>query len=276
MWNHAAPRKRFAAPFAALLLAAISTVGFADPSKPVVPHRVLFVGNSIIYTNNLPAVLHALIQTQRPDAEVRIDMFAKGGATLAETAADLRFRVALRNGHYDAVVLQERGGDAICAANAEARGETACREMIRGERDLADAVRRAGASVYFLGTYQPMPQASAALVEGERWLAARMPARYIETSQTWQALRGRLPDLHWLYAEGDSHPGPATTALLALRSYAALFGTDPQAADICTSARRLTPRDGSDDVVPFESLIADAGPATCLLTKTQVAQFIGR
>src|SRR5215471_9266624 len=115
MRKQAAPRKRFrfAAPFAALALVAISLVGFAGSPAPVVPHRVLLVGNSIIYTNNLPAVLHALILTQRPDADVRIDMFAKGGATLAETVADLRFRVALSNGHYDAVILQERGGDAI-------------------------------------------------------------------------------------------------------------------------------------------------------------------
>ena len=278
MRNLAASRKRFrfVAPFAGLALAAISAIGFARAATPAVPRRVLVVGNSIIYTNNLPAALHALIVTQQRDSEVRIDMFAPGGATLTETVADLRFRVALRNGHYDAVILQERGGDAICAANAKARGETDCHEMIRAERDLAEAARRAGAAVYFLGTYQLMPPASAALVEGERWLAARMSARYIEISETWQASRRQLPEMQWLYADGDAHPGLATTALLALRIYGALFGEPPEAADICTSARMLAPHDGSEDVVPFESLIADAGTTTCLLTKAQVAQLLGK
>lgn len=267
-------RFRFVALFAGLALAAISAAGFAE--APKVPQRVLLVGNSILYTNNLPAVLHALILTQRPNADVRIDMFAPGGATLAETVADLHFRVALSNGHYDAVIFQERGGDAICAANSKARSEVKCRDMIRAGRDLAEAARRAGASVFFLGTYQPLPQASAALVDGERWLAARMPARYIEVAQTWQALRRQSPGLPWLYAEGDPHPGFATTALLAVRVYATLYGATPPPADLCTTARMLTPDDGSADVLAFDALTANAGKTTCLLTKTQLAQLLGR
>ena len=266
---------RLVALFAGLAFALTSMAGIASP-RTAVPHRVLLVGNSLVYTNNLPAVLHALILTQERDADVRIDMFAPGGATLAETVADLRFRVALRNGHYDAVIMQERGGDAICAANAKARGETDCREMIRAHRDLAEAARRAGAAVFVLGTFQPLPQASAALVEGERWLAARISARYIEISQAWQALRDRLPDVQWLYADGDPHPGPAMTGLMALRVYAALFGADPQPADICTSARMLTPHDGSSEAVGFDTLIADSGGTTCLASAAQVARMLDR
>lgn len=66
---------------------------------------VLFVGNSITYVGNLPAVYDALT-----GQSVKSDMFVRGGALLTEFARDPRLEKAIATGGYRLVVLQEQGG----------------------------------------------------------------------------------------------------------------------------------------------------------------------
>src|SRR4029079_9791790 len=73
--------------------------------------RVLFVGNSVTYTNNLPAMFAELANAQGGKDTFAVDLLATGGATLAGLARDPRVPERLASGDYAAVVLQERGGD---------------------------------------------------------------------------------------------------------------------------------------------------------------------
>ena len=103
--------------------------------------RVLFVGNSLIYVNNLPATLRALAAAQAARAITTATFVAPGG-TVADRWKDGHAAAALR-GQWDAIVLQERGGLLACMVDAEQRAQGECRASERAHRQFAS--QRSGA-----------------------------------------------------------------------------------------------------------------------------------
>jgi len=77
--------------------------------------RILFVGNSLTYVNNLPGAFASLAP---PDLSLSVDMIARPGATLSDYVGDPVFDDAIASGRYTDVILQERGGMAFCAGAA--------------------------------------------------------------------------------------------------------------------------------------------------------------
>ena len=86
----------------AISLFAGSAFGFVQEPKPL---RVLFVGNSYTYYNNLPELVAGLAASAGVKMEVR--MVARGGATLEQTWEMDEVRQVLHDGKWDYVVLQE-------------------------------------------------------------------------------------------------------------------------------------------------------------------------
>lgn len=167
-------------------------------------------------------------------------MFAHGGATLTEHAADVRLRELIEQRNYNAVVLQERGGDDLCAIEAAADDDPVCHELIAAHRYLARLASEQGARVYYLGTYQLVPAVSQRLVAAERRLSAQMVAIHVEISDSLVALRSHHPELPWLHAD-NGHPGFAATALMAVRIYEALAGRTASPVDLCVRAELYKP-----------------------------------
>lgn len=231
--------------------------------------RVLFVGNSVIYTNNLPAMFERIVDAQSNAPAYRVDMFARGGATLTELGKDARVLDLLASDHYDVVVLQERGGDDLCVLTSEDRETAACQALIESHVRLARLVREHGARVLYLGTYQLAPKASQALVRAERWLGGQMAAQYVEISDRLRHLRESQPELPWLYVD-KGHPGIATTALMGVRLYEALNGSAPLPFDLCTGAELYTPRWKHDGVAPHAEIVTEIQPTRCLLSQAQM------
>jgi hypothetical protein len=230
-----APVLRVAVIALALVLGACSAMSARTPTEPPA-RRVLFVGNSLVYVGNLPAVYCALLAADGYAASC--DMIVAGGATLASHLDRPAVADALARGDYDAVVLQERGGDLICAP-----ADPRCMQGRHALGRLAALAGGHGARVVLLGTYQPHPIASQRLVAGESAAAAAAGVAYVEISETWQRLRVRAPDLAWLHADGG-HPGPALTLLDALRLHEVLEGRLPRAQPIAIAAPDYAPSAG--------------------------------
>ena len=79
----------------------------ADPA-PARELRVLFVGNSLTYVNNLPRLLHAMAASQPGRSAITTATYVAPGGTVAERWADGHAAAALRDGHWDVLVLQEQ------------------------------------------------------------------------------------------------------------------------------------------------------------------------
>lgn len=180
---------------------------------------VLFVGNSLTYVGNTPAVFDALAAANGKSAES--DMIVQGGATLAQRVNDGSVARALETKRYDAVVLQERGGDLLCSF-----GPASCLESRKAIKSLASLAADSGTKAYLLGSYQGNPSASQALVSAESAAAVEAGIPYLEVSEKLQVLRSTPQEFAWTDPDG-MHPGPGIALLNAAVLYQALAGTAP-------------------------------------------------
>ena len=210
-------RRLFNALIAALIVCLIASCTHLRDNKAVV--RLLFVGNSQIYVGNLPRVMDALAATNNRSAES--DMIVKAGATLSDWADDGAVVRALTHRHYDYVVLQERGGDIICAF-----GPASCANTKSSLSALAQAAIAHGARPIMLGTYQSNPEASTALVEAERATAQQLSIGYLSVSDRLQTASKTVPEADWFYAD-HAHPGHDLILLEAALLYDHIYGVPP-------------------------------------------------
>ncbi|MGQ4660975.1 SGNH/GDSL hydrolase family protein [Lysobacter sp. F6437] len=226
---------RFFARKFGLLVVALVLAACSSPSLASDPTRILFVGNSLIYTGNLPAVLDALGDVN--GHPIHSEMLVQGGATLSHRVEDGSVNAVLANEPYDYVVLQERGGDLLCM-------DIACETPRISKvalQSLATTARKHGATPLYLGTYQGLPSASEALLKAEAEAAAAASVRLIAVSALHAQAVASHPDLPWHDPDG-MHPGPQLQLLEAVLLYRELFGEYPDAAGLKVTAPMYTPR----------------------------------
>lgn len=215
----------------ALLLASVLYLaGGGAPTFASAPEaRVLFVGNSQTYVGNLPAVFSAMANAN--GHAVASDMIVRGGATLTDRLNDGTIAKTLDKRRYVALVLQERGGDLICAF-----GPRSCTSARASLATIARMAKAKGVtSIVLLGTYQSAAMPSRALAEQEAAAAAEAGIAHVEVSQTLRCVVEAQPSLAWLHADG-SHPGKDLTLLKAMLLHRQLFGTLPAPRSVLVSA----------------------------------------
>ena len=231
-----------------LLLVALLCCACSTPGRRFAEGRVLFVGNSLIYVGNTPAVYAALSASAgRP---VATDMIVRGGATLHQRLTDGSVARALQDQRYSVLVLQERGGDLMCSF-----GRPSCAQSRQAVEDLAILARNHGTRVFLLGTYQANPQASRELVAMESEAAAAAGIPYIEVSETLQQLRAEAPELKWFAADG-MHPGTDLALLNGLLVHRAVQGALPAPMALTVQAPIYDSRSGLTETLRS----ADAPP----------------
>ena len=212
-----------AAWFALALPFTTSPVSPAAAETPSTPIRVLFLGNSLTYVGNLPAVFAAVCQASGHVCSV--DMIVKGGAALHDRVADRTLERADVANHFDYLVLQEHGGDLIELPDASAKVSAE-----RAAESLAKTARRLGMKPILMGTYQPGP-ASASLVAAESALAAKLMVAHVSVSNYLDCGKREDSSLRWFYSDG-MHPGSDLTLMMAVGLHHEIFGTYPPAAAI--------------------------------------------
>ncbi|MCC6561142.1 MAG: SGNH/GDSL hydrolase family protein [Xanthomonadales bacterium] len=136
----------------ALLLGLCACVVAAEPL------RILFVGNSLIYYNDVPRAVAAMLEAEGTHPEVEVEMLAQGGATLAEHLSRDALDRTLAEFDPDLVVLQDRGPYPLCAAeNAD------CAKSMAAFAEAIGRVRAAGARPLLFATWIGFAQGQAEL-----------------------------------------------------------------------------------------------------------------
>jgi len=168
--------------------------------------RVLFVGNSLTYYNDLPATFATLYRATEPGAKVETEMLAQGGGKLRERLTDGQLATLLTRQRYDIVVLQEIGGWPDCP-----REFPGCEDAPLALRETVNLVRANGARAVWLSTWQAHPAAQQSLSRTSAALAREVGVDIVDVGAAIQRVPGRrLPLLH-----KDGHPAPAGTWLTA-------------------------------------------------------------
>lgn len=209
--------------FAATRLAAAGCSPFVG--TPCV--RVLFLGNSYIYVNDLPAVFAQVARSAGKNVET--GMVASGGETLAQHAASDESLGAIRDSRWQFVVLQEQSE--IPSIDALRQGE-----MYPAARSLAEVIRAAGATPVLLETWAhrdgwpdyrlDFAAMQAGIDQGYLALAGELGVGVATAGEAWQTALSQEPAVALWQADG-SHPSQAGTYLAAYVLYARIFNASP-------------------------------------------------
>ncbi|SDD40473.1 hypothetical protein [Aquimonas voraii] len=213
------------------LAAAISALTLSACGLPTRerPERVLFVGNSLIYRNDLPNQFAQLASAAlgRP---VEAEMLARGGAHLSHHVAAGVVQRELASGGYTALVMQEFGGGLRCHAELAKFGFT-CQASHAAHAELAALAQRHGARPVLLGSYRMDARGAGVLSQAEAELATRIGALHAGLGD-FPSLRAAHPDWLWLDPDDGQHPGLDLTLLMALRTLRVLFQATLPAAPL--------------------------------------------
>jgi hypothetical protein len=191
--------------------------------------RVLFVGNSYTFVNDLPAVLTALARSG--DHQIETGMLAEGGWTLANHADSADTSAKITSEKWDFVVLQEQ-------SQWPAMQQARTSQMYPAARTLVTQVENSGADPIFFVTWahrdgwpengmQTYEDMQLQINRGYFDIANELGARMAPVGFAWAKTVKEHPEISLWQADG-SHPSIQGTYLAACVFYAALFKESPE------------------------------------------------
>jgi hypothetical protein len=206
--------RRSAAGFLAAAFLALTALGCGqtDSAGPE-PLRLLFLGNSLTATNDLPAAVAAIAAKAGRPIEFRT--VAPGGVSLEEHWTATGARELLAQGRWDAVVLQQ-GPSSLPESRTHLR---------RWAKRWADEARAHGARPALLMVWPEAERSSAlpAVIASYTGAAVASGATLLPAGETWRAAWRRDPGLA-LFGPDGFHPSELGTYLTALVVYSGLTG----------------------------------------------------
>ena len=186
-----------------------------DPTAPTdqLGRRVLFIGNSLTYTNDLPTMVRVL--SESAGTPLVTGMVALPGASLEDHWTQGDARAAVASGRWDVVVLQQ--GPSALPSSRENLRQWAGR--------WAAAIREAGATPVI---YMPWPESwrmsAFDSVSLSYHVAAQVAsAPLVPGGEAWQAAWRRDPALA-LYGDDGFHPSRLGTYVVAVAAWSRLTG----------------------------------------------------
>ena len=165
-------------------------------SKGKTDMRILFIGNSHTYYNDLPAIVQKIAQEEGYQTEVT--MIAHGGWYLKQHVEEPDVPFNIRYGHYDYVVLQEHSHPFDCIEDYQNAAAT-----------LAEWVKEADSTPVIYATWSRKEEEyeQARMNRINRELAAHLEAVLAPVGENWWEYSRSWPDLE-MYAEDGAHASP--------------------------------------------------------------------
>lgn len=186
--------------------------------------RVLWVGNSFTYYNDLPATVREIAASQ--GVKLSCARFLKGGERFSGHLKNRALLDTLARGGWDYVVLQEQSSAPAMSTREVAREVY---PLARRLDSLVHAGSPAARVIFYMtwghrgGNRRPVPEYPPAnRYEGmqERLITSYLEMAYdndawcAPVGMAWRRVRSERPDLE-LYRPDDFHPSPAGSYLAA-------------------------------------------------------------
>lgn len=166
-------------------------------------------------------------------------MIAGAGTTMRGHLDRGALRRELARTHYDTVVLQDRGGYPLCM-----RDDHDCAGSVAAMCDAAALVRAAGARPIWLGTWQGIAEAQAALGKGGARAAKACDVAFADVGAAMQRFLARSHVRPWL---GDGHPDAAGSWVAAAGLTRAITNARARVPDPLSETCRLRWQDAHPD-----------------------------
>jgi hypothetical protein len=191
--------------------------------------RVLFVGNSYTYFNNLPQLVTALAASANPSQVIETEMVTVGGATLKSLWAGGKPQAALASGKWDYVVLQEQSTLGLPKLVDNIPQINDPKNFHEAVRMIDPEIKKTGAKplLYMTWARKDSPDKQQLLTDAYQSIAKELGDKVAPVGLAWQAALKARPTLE-LHVADKSHPNPAGSYLAACVFYATLFGKSPE------------------------------------------------
>ena len=195
-----------------------SNKSFAFEKKDTV--RVLFVGNSYVYFNDLAQMIGLI--TDSMDTKIICKKSTVGGATLGQHwngARGLQSKQIIASNKFDIVVIQD---------NSMWPLEHKDSLLINGGL-FCNYIRAHGAKPYLYNTWarEKTPETQSRINEAYNELAKSENAVNVPVGSSFDVARKTFPSMK-LFIEDGSHPSPIGTFLIALNFIKKITGTLPK------------------------------------------------
>ncbi len=198
-----------------------SSVSPASPAgvPSVVPlppgHNVLFIGNSLTYVNDLPAMVAAVARAGGVTLQVR--GLTAANRALVDFVLDGSAASAIKQGGWEHVVLQQ-GPTTV----------PVCRDTaVMAVRDIAVLARNAGAAAVVMMSWPARSRLRdfPKVHESAQMAAVTATAKFAPAGDAWQLANASDPSLDF-YGPDDYHPSPLGTFVAALVIVEQVTGLD--------------------------------------------------
>ncbi len=215
------------------LLAALAAVTLLPAQTPPAPKkiRVLFIGNSYTYVNNLPKLVESVAASQASGPRIETEAVVRGGASLKWHWEDGKALEAIRKGGWDFVSLQEHstlGNPPPPGAQPVINDPASYFEYAE---KFAAEIKKAGARTLLYATWarEDHPEQQRRLDDAFVLLARRIDAAIVPVGLAWTITRIEAPAIR-LHTPDRSHPTAAGSYLAALLFYQTITGSAPLSA----------------------------------------------
>ena len=205
--------------------------------------KVLFIGNSYTYFNDLPQTLAKLAASATPPLTIETGRFLIGGATLQRHWREGKALELVRQGEWDYVVLQDQS--MLGGVDNEEPHVASPAALLEFARLFNAEIRKSRARTVFYLTWarEGHPELQARLTDAYRTAAREMSALLAPVGLAVMSARILNPAMPF-YRADHSHPSPAGTYLAACVFYAVLTGRNPvglPSAEVGDGIRNETP-----------------------------------
>ena len=205
----------------AVLLATLSGQAAAQDSIPRL--RILFIGNSFFFFNDMPRTLQTLAMQRDPPVSIEVATVWAGGATLKNhwTDSSGAAKGMIKGAKWDYIVLQEQTTTPLLAPDS----------MLAYGKKFGDEIRAVGtkALVCVTAAQRSRPPATQdSITLSYRRLADAIGAKLVPAGPAWGEVRKLDPSLELYFIDG-SHPSKLGSFTTAVAFYRVLFGEPPRA-----------------------------------------------
>jgi len=203
--------------------------------------KVLFIGNSYTYYNNLPHIVS--IMSDSTDTKLITKKSTLGGSWLHEhwnSKRNLKTREILAKEKFDIVVLQEYSMGSIQQPDS----------LRKYVRQFAQLVRKTGAEpmLFLVWAREKVPQYQAELDDPHQFVAKENNMKLIPVGKAWEMARAYRPTAALFDLDG-THPADLGTFLSAAVIVGAITGQVPK-----TITTTPTIRDGQGESIELMRL----------------------
>lgn len=206
------------------------------------PHKVLFIGNSHTYYNDMPQMVIKLADAAGHERNLEAEQSIGNGVSLEWHWQNRRTRDLIKGERWDYVVLQDRSGGPLEVKES----------MHRHARLLNAEIRKQGAKTIFYMTWanKHRPQTQKIISEAYEQITRELDAVLAPVGMVWANCQKVNPEIN-LYNRDGRHANPMGSYLTACVFYSVLYNVSPEGLPFLVSLESNELNNITEDKIRF-------------------------